>query len=68
MTPTRDRNQRGDFERAPDDIVALNRLGRAYEALGRSERAKSAFRRVLECDPTNSIASRRLGALERTYS
>jgi tetratricopeptide (TPR) repeat protein len=53
------------IEEAPDDIVALNRLGRAYEALGRPEAAKSAFRRVLEYDPTNPIASRRLSALER---
>jgi tetratricopeptide (TPR) repeat protein len=55
------------IEQAPDDIVALNRLGRASEALGRPEEAKSVFGRVLQSDRTNSIASRRLNALERTH-
>lgn len=53
------------LDQAPEDTVALIRLGRAYEALGRPEEAKSAFRQVLERDPANSIASRRLHALER---
>ena len=33
------------IDRAPDDVVALNRLGRAYEGLRLLEEAKAAFRR-----------------------
>jgi tetratricopeptide (TPR) repeat protein len=46
------------------DVVALNRLGRAYEALGAAEQAEQAFRDVLTLDPKNSIATRRLRDLE----
>jgi tetratricopeptide (TPR) repeat protein len=46
------------------DVVALNRLGRAYEALGSSDQAIAAFRDVLALDPRNAIATRRLQGLE----
>jgi hypothetical protein len=42
------------------DIVALNRLGRAYEALGLSAQAEQTFQDVLALDPRNPIATRRL--------
>jgi tetratricopeptide (TPR) repeat protein len=48
------------LERADDDVVALNRLGRAYEAIGALERAEETFRRALEVAPGNTIAERRL--------
>ncbi len=57
----------GILDQAPDDIAALNRLGRAYEALARVDDAKAAFRRVLHHDPTNQIASRRLRELNRAH-
>jgi tetratricopeptide (TPR) repeat protein len=47
------------------DVVALIRLGRGYVGMGRMEEAKQAFSRVLEIDPGNSIAGRRLRDLER---
>jgi tetratricopeptide (TPR) repeat protein len=53
------------LQQAPRDVVALNRLGRAYEAIGSIDQARSAFRTVLTIDPTNKIAARRLRQLER---
>lgn len=53
------------LERVPQDVVALNRLGRAYEALGAFESAADAFRRALDVDPQNAIAKRRLWDVER---
>ena len=53
------------LERAPDDVVAMNRLGRGYEALGLLEAAGDAFRRVLAINPQNAIAKRRLASVER---
>jgi tetratricopeptide (TPR) repeat protein len=49
----------------PDDVVALNRLARGYGDLGLVVEAKAIFRQVLEHDPTNQIASRRLAELSR---
>ncbi len=45
------------------DVVALNRLGRAYEAIGWIDEARAAFGEVLEIDPRNQIAGRRLRQL-----
>jgi len=42
------------------DVVAMNRLGRAYEELGSGVLAEQAFRDVLVVDPSNAIATRRL--------
>ncbi len=53
------------LERTPDDVVALNRLGRAYETLRLFEAAAEAFRKVLAVDPQNAIAKRRLRDVER---
>jgi tetratricopeptide (TPR) repeat protein len=53
------------LQQAPRDVVALNRLGRAYEAIGLIDQARSAFRTVLTIDPTNKIAAGRLRQLER---
>jgi len=50
---------------APDDGVAMNRLGRAYEALGSIELAERTFRRALAADPSNAIATQRLRDLAR---
>lgn len=40
----------------PDDVDALNRLGRAYTELGKFEEARRASEKVLKIDPFNSIA------------
>jgi tetratricopeptide (TPR) repeat protein len=56
------------LDQFPDDVVALNRLGRAYGALGLVDDAKSTFGQVLKHDPTNQIASRRLHELSRATS
>jgi Flp pilus assembly protein TadD len=53
------------LEQATDDVVAMNRLGRAYEALGAAEPAEQTFRQVLTVDPNNAIAARRLADLLR---
>jgi tetratricopeptide (TPR) repeat protein len=53
------------LEQAAGDVVALIRLGRAYEAIGSIDRAKGAFRQALEVDPGNAIAVRRLRELDR---
>jgi hypothetical protein len=45
---------------APRDVLALNRLGRAYEALGATGQAQSTFRTVVTIDPINKIAKGRL--------
>lgn len=50
---------------APEDPVALNRLGRAYEAIGAIEQAERTFRRAIDADPANAIATRRLRDLVR---
>jgi tetratricopeptide (TPR) repeat protein len=50
---------------APDDAVALNRLGRAYETLGSIEQAEQAFRQAVAVDPGNAIAAGRLRNLSR---
>ena len=56
------------LDTAPDDIVALNRLGRAYEAIGTTQEAKRCFHTVLDKDPNNHIAQRRLRELQRAHS
>jgi tetratricopeptide (TPR) repeat protein len=53
------------LEQEPEDVVALNRLGRAYEALDDFESAADAFRKVLDVEPQNAIATRRLWDVER---
>ena len=48
----------------PRDIPSLNRLGRAYAAIGAHDQAEQAFCGALELDPSNTIAKRWLHELE----
>lgn len=57
---------RAILERDPDNIEALNRLGKALMELRRYDEAYAAYGRVLELDPYNRIARKnreRLSAL-----
>jgi tetratricopeptide (TPR) repeat protein len=47
----------------PNDVEALNRLGRAYLELGEYQEAEAAYRRTTEIDPYNSIAVKNLQRL-----
>ena len=40
----------------PNDVEALNRIGLAYTILGKHDKAKKAYQKVLEIDALNSIA------------
>ncbi len=53
------------IRRAPDDVVAMIRLGRAYEALGQLEQAVAEYERALLLEPANRIVERRLRDAER---
>jgi tetratricopeptide (TPR) repeat protein len=53
------------LQRAPDDVVAMNRLGRAYEAIGSLALAKETFQQAVAVDPDNAIAVGRLRDLVR---
>ena len=47
----------------PEDIDALNRVGRAYSELGNINKAKASYQKVLGLDPYNSIANNNLKRL-----
>lgn len=47
----------------PNDVDALNRLGKALSELGQFAEARDAYRRALEIDPANTIAKRNLDRL-----
>ena len=51
---------------APKDIPAHNRLGRAYQNLGLVEQARATFETVLQLDPGNAIARKRLREISRS--
>jgi len=51
------------IEGFPDDVEALNRLGRAYMELGDYDQSREAYSRALELDPYNSIAKKNLHRL-----
>jgi len=51
------------LELYPQDVDALNRLGRALMELGRYGEARAAYSRAAEIDPNNSIAHRNLARL-----
>jgi alkylated DNA nucleotide flippase Atl1 len=51
---------RAIIARSPQDIPAHNRLGRAYQDLGLTGRARAAFETVLRLDGSNAIATKRL--------
>ena len=53
------------LEQAADDVVAMIRLGRAYQTLGLLDEAKQAFQQAVSHDPHNAIAKRRLEEVER---
>ena len=53
------------IRRAPDDVVTMIRLGRAYEALGQLEQAVAEYERALLLEPANRIVERRLRDAER---
>ena len=66
----------GDWEQAvevnrevlrlfPDDVEALNRLGKAFMELGRYSGARSAFESAARISPYNSIAKKNLERLPR---
>ena len=44
----------------PDDVEALNRLGKAYAETGRYSEARKSLERSLQIAPTNSIARKNL--------
>ena len=48
----------------PEDIDALNRLALAYTIVGKLKEAKSAYQKVVDIDPLNSIALRNLKKLK----
>ena len=50
--------------RFADDVGAYNRLGRALIELGRFAEAEAAYRKSLEIEPGNSIASKNLERLK----
>ncbi len=52
------------IERFAEDVAALNRLGRAFIELGRFTEAEEAYRRTLEIEPGNSIATKNLERLK----
>jgi tetratricopeptide (TPR) repeat protein len=52
------------LQQMPHNVAALNRLGRAYEAIGSIDEARSAFQQALEIDPSNRIATGRLRRLK----
>ncbi len=49
---------------APNDVQALNRLGKALSELGRYGEAHGSYAKALELDPANQIARRNLQRLE----
>lgn len=51
------------LEHAPNDVDALNRLGRALTELGRYPEARDAYSRAVKIDPFNTIAQRNLSRL-----
>lgn len=51
------------IEMFPEDVEALNRLGRAHLELGEYKEAEAAYRRSTEIDPYNAIAIKNLQRL-----
>jgi tetratricopeptide (TPR) repeat protein len=48
----------------PQDVEALNRIALAYMITGKQKAAKSAYQKVLEIDPLNSIAIKNLNKIK----
>jgi len=53
------------LETSPNDIDALNRLGKALSEVGRNSESRKAYERVIELDQHNSIARKNLDRLSR---
>ncbi|MFQ5860502.1 MAG: tetratricopeptide repeat protein [Dehalococcoidia bacterium] len=51
------------LEHFPEDVEALNRLGKAFIELGRYDEAQEAFQRALRYSPHNAIAKKNLSRL-----
>jgi cytochrome c-type biogenesis protein CcmH/NrfG len=51
--------------RSPRDLELFVELGAAYEAAGRADDARSAYRRAIEIDPRDADAQRRFAELAR---
>lgn len=49
----------------PENIDALNRLGRAQIELGSKKAARKCFKKVLKLDPINTIAQKNIEVLEK---
>lgn len=60
------RHYRSALAAKPDYPVALNNLAYALEKLSQFEDAQQAYQRVLELEPSNKTARKRLQRLERT--
>lgn len=52
----------------PDDIPSRNRIGRAYQELGRLEDALATYEQSLLKQPSNNIARKRLAELYATLN
>ena len=52
------------LEASPQDVAALNRLGKALSELRRYGEAYASYRQAVELDPVNQIAKRNLQRLE----
>ena len=50
---------------APEDVEALNRLGKALMELGRYREARDAYAEALRVDPMNTIAQKNLAKLTK---
>jgi len=57
-------SNRAIIARFSDDVAAFNRLGRALIELGRFVEAEEAYRKTLELEPGNSIATKNLERLK----
>ncbi len=55
---------KGLIKENPEDIDALNRIALAYTIVGKVKEAKSAYQKVVNIDPLNSIALRNLKKLK----
>ena len=53
------------LKKSPDDVEAMNRLGKSLMELGQYSEAKSVLARVVQLAPYNSIAKKNLGRLEQ---
>jgi Flp pilus assembly protein TadD len=60
------RHYRSALAAKPDYPVALNNLAYALEKLSQFEEAQQTYQRVLELEPSNKTARKRLQRLERT--